>query len=191
VFNSKDGGKKVKAFETSLFKKESLSVAIRVFRCLKLDVARNKVARDHFGKKVPCFLIFNAKGHRVDEVHLKGYKAKSGTLMKSLIKASKGHGKMPLLTFIKNYRTFLNELDKIEGKKKVFNEKKARLLKKGKKDKKSKKVILPKSKQKKLDEEAKRLAKEEKAVLDVEKKLLEAVKAYVPGQRAGKTVARR
>ena len=97
------------------------------------------------------------------------------------------HAPLFVLTFIKKYRTFLNELDKTEGKKKVFNEKKARLTK----GKKGKKAVLPKGKKKKLDEEAKRLAKQEKAVLDVEKKLLEAVKAYVPGQRGGKAVARR
>jgi len=187
VFNSKDGGKKYKTFETALFKNESLSVAIRIFRCLKLDVAKNKVARDHFGKKIPCFLIFNAKGQRVDAVYLKGYKARSSTLMKGLVKASKGHGKMPLMTFIKKYRSFLNNLDKIEGKKKVFNQKKTRITK----GKKGKKVVLPKAKQKKLDAEAKRLAQEEKKVLDAEKKLLEAVKAYTPGPRTGKVVARK
>ena len=187
MFNSKDGGKKYKTFETSLFKNESLSVAIRIFRCLKLDVAKNKVAKDHFGKKIPCFLIFNAKGQRVDEVYLKGYKAKSGTLMKGLVKASKGHGKMPLMTFIKKYRSFLNDLDKLEGKKGVLAKKKTRLTK----GKKGKKIVLPPAKKKKLEAEQKRLAQEEKTLLDAEKDLLKAVKAYTPGPRTGKTVARK
>lgn len=189
MFNSKDGAKTVTTFKEKLFKNEDLAVATRVFHCMELDTAKNKPAAGYFGKKVPVFLIFDAKGKMADEVLLKGYKAKSSTLLKAMIKASKGHGDMPLATFLKKYRGFLNDLDKLEGKKAVFAKKKARLIggtsQKGKDAKKGKdankgkkKPTLSKSKQKKLDAEAKDLADKEKDLLAQEQKLLKAVKAY-------------
>jgi len=191
VFNSKDKDKKATTFLKTLFKNEDLAVATKVFRCLELDTARNKPADSYFGKKIPVFLIFDAKGKLADEVRLPGYKAKSSSLLKAMMKASKGHGEMPLATFVKDYRKFLNDLDKLEGKKAVFAKKKARLTggkiqaaKAGKDDKKkddkkkSPKPVLSKSKQKKLDAEEKRLATQEKALLEQEVKLLKAVKAY-------------
>jgi len=186
VFNSKDKDKKATTFIKSLFKNEELAVAAKVFRCLELDTAKNKPADGYFGNKVPVFLIFDNKGKLADEVRLPGYRTKSSTLLRAMMKASKGHGEMPLATFVKNYRKFLNELDKLEGKKAVFAKKKARLtggkVQKGKTAKddknKSKKPVLSKSKQKKLDAEAKRLADQEKTLLEQEMKLLKAVKAY-------------
>lgn len=186
MFNSKDGAKKVTTFKTKLFKNEDLAVATRVFHCMELDTAKNKPAAGYFGKKVPVFLIFDTKGQMADEVYLRGYKARASSLLKAMMKVSKGHGDMPLATFIKKYRGFLNDLDKLEGKKTVFANKKARLTgskgKKGKdakKDKKGKKQPkISKSKQRKLDAEQKKLAEKEKTLLEQEQKLLKAVKAY-------------
>jgi hypothetical protein len=74
---------------------------------------------------------------------------------------------MPLKTFVKKYRSFLNELDQIEGKKSTVQQKRARLEASGKA-----------SKLAKVAKEEKAIAKREAKILDNEKKLLAAVKAY-------------
>jgi len=147
-------------------------------------VARDKVARNLYGGKVPRFIAFNAEGKRVDELYLADYKTKTTPLMKLLCKASKGHGTMPLTTFVKKYRGFLNDLDKLENKKATCAKKKTRLqaggnaakgAKPGAKNKLSKKV---QAKIRKVEKEEQVLTKQEKKLLDNEKKLLAAVKAY-------------
>jgi hypothetical protein len=145
---------------------------MKVYRCLKLDVSKDSVTRDRFGASLPRLIAFNAKGQQASEVVLKGYKSSSKKVVGALVKGSKGHGKMPLQTFVKKYRSFLNELDKLEDKKETFAKKKARLEKAG---------ARAKSKLKKAEAEAARLAKEEEALLAKEKSLLEAVKAYSSG----------
>ena len=191
----KGGAAKYKKFKDGLFKNESLAVAFRVFRCLELDTAKSKVAKQQFGKKLPCFLVFDAKGRQVDEVAMAGYRAKASSLLKALTKVSKGHGKLPLVTFIKKYRSFLNDLDKLEGKKTVLAKKRERLfgkskaatkpLAKGAKPAPSKKPKVSRSKLKKLEADEKSLAEEEKVLLAQEKDLLAAVKAYAAPARGG------
>jgi len=148
---------------------------LKAYRCLKLDVAKDTVTRDRYGASLPRLIAFNAKGQQASEVVLKGYKSSSKKVLGALVEASKGHGKMPLQTFVKKYRSFLNELDKFEGRKGTFAKKKARLEKSG---------ARAKSKLKKIEKEGARLAQEEEALLAKEKSLLEAVKAYVPGTGA-------
>ena len=167
----------MKNFETALFKNENLAVAMKVYRCLKLDIARNDVSKQHFGNNVPRFIAFNAKGQRVDEVVLKGYKSKSTPLMKVLVSAARGHGKMPLGTFVKKYRSFLNDLDKLEARKVALSQKKSRAGK-------------HKGKLKKLASEEQDLTRDDRALLAREKKLLESVKAFTPETRAMKVAAR-
>lgn len=166
VYDTSTDAQKVANFETALFKNENLAIGMKVFRLLKLDVAKDPIAKGVYGTKLPRFIAFDAKGERTDEVYLAGYKASASTLLKALVKAAKGHGTMPLMTFVDKYRSFLNELDKIEGKKGTFQKKKERLAKSGKAAN--------------LDKEEAEIAKEEAAVLEGEKKLLEAVKAFVP-----------
>jgi hypothetical protein len=196
VHDSKAGAAKYKKFRENLFKNESLAVAIRVFRCLEMDVAKNSAAKEQFGKKLPCFVIFDAKGHEVDRVTLPGYKAKAAPVLKALTKVSKGHGKLPLMTFVKKYRSFLNDLDKLEAAKSTLAKKRERLMGKKKdgktaKDGKAKKPKVSKSKLKKIEAAEARLAKEEKALLERERKLLAGVKAYSPAARGSRPVARR
>jgi len=189
VTNTRDG-KKVTTFETAIFKNESIGIALKLFRCLKVDLAKDKQAKSIYGDKVPLFIAFDAKGQRVDEVYMRDYKCKTDPVMKLLIKASKGHGKLPLKAFVKKYRGFLIELDKLEGKKGVLAKKKQRLLggaskaaKPGQKvdPKAAAKAKVSKRTQKKLDKVAKEeklLAKKEEALLKSEKEILADAKAY-------------
>ncbi len=173
-------GKKVKKFENVVFKNEDLGVAMKVFRRMKLDVSRDRVARDLYGQKVPRFITFNSKGRRSGDLFLKDYRTKSSLLMKTLAKASKGHGKLPLKTFVKKYRSFLNELDQFEGKKATFAQKKTRL----------KAASGSRNKLRKVEKEEALLRKSEQALLAREKKLLESVKAFTPEKRSRKLAAR-
>ncbi|MBN2492220.1 MAG: hypothetical protein JXQ29_15340 [Planctomycetes bacterium] len=125
--NSADG-KKVTTFESAVLKKEEVAIALKIFRCLKFDIARDKVAKEVYGDKVPLFLAYDASGKLVEELHVPDYKCNSTALMGLLVKATRGHGKLPLKTFIKKYRDFLGDLDKLEGKKDVLTKKKQRLL---------------------------------------------------------------
>jgi len=153
---------------------------MKAFRCLKLDVAKDAVSREQFGSSVPRIVAFNAKGQQTSEVVLKGYKSSTSRVLSVLVKASKGHGKMPLQTFVKKYRSFLNELDKFEKKKETFTKKKARLEKSG---------ARAKGKLKKIEKDAEQLAKEEQTLLAKEKSLLEAVQAYTPSAGGSKVAA--
>jgi len=188
VTNTRDG-KKVTTFETAIFKNESIGIALKLFRCLKVDLARDKHAKSIYGDKVPQFIAFDAKGQRVDEVYMRDYKCKTEPLMKLLVKTSKGHGKLPLKAFVKKYRGFLIELDKLEGKKGVLAKKKQRLLggaakaqKPGqspaaKVDPKAKVSKRTQKKLEKVDKEEKLLAKKEEALMKSEKEILADAKA--------------
>lgn len=174
VYDSSAGSRLAK-FKNTLFANEDVGVALKVFRKVGIDVSKDQVARDHFGQKVPSFVTFDVKGEQSGELTMSGYKAKAGDVLKLLNKAAKGHGDMPLKTFVKKYRSFLNELDQIEGKKSTCAQKRARLEASGK----TAKVA-------KVAKAERAIAKREAKILDGEKKLLAAVKAYDADADAGK-----
>jgi hypothetical protein len=158
-------GEEVLTFEDNLFRDEKLAVASRVFRCVRLDVAKNEAAQERLGNKVPCFLTYNARGERDQEVSMAGHKPNTDALLKAMSRTARGHGKLPLLSFVKKYGEFLRNLDRLDARKKTCAERKARVQDRPKK-------------LKKVEAEEAQLASEEKALLDLEKKLLTAVKAY-------------
>jgi hypothetical protein len=127
VVNSADRAK-LKKFEDVVLKNEEVGIALKLFRCIKVDLARDKIAKSMYGNKVPRFIAYDTKGKIINELYIAGYRSKTGPLMNLLLKASRGHGKLPLKTFISKYRSFLNELDKLENKKSTLAKKKARLL---------------------------------------------------------------
>jgi len=164
----------VKKFQSALFANEDLGVALKVFRKVGLDIAKDTKARQLYENKVPHFVTFNAKGERAGELHLQDYKTKSSDLMKLLAKTAKGHGQMPLKSFVKKYRSFLNELDQVEGKKGTCAQKKSRATASG-----SKKKLA------KIEKEEQSITKQEKSILAKEAKLLASVKAF-DGEAAAK-----
>lgn len=195
IVSSADG-KKVTTFETAVLKKEDVAISLKLFRCLRLDIARDKVAKEIYGDKVPLFIAYDATGKKVDEVYLPGYKCKSEPLMDLLVKATRGHGKLPLKSFIKKYRDFLNDLDKLEGKKTTLTKKKQRIMgtkpaavgkppaaaaKPGAAKPRARKLSRrDKAKLKQVEKEEAALTKEEKKLLAEEKELLTDAKAYDP-----------
>lgn len=157
---------RTKNFFKALQANEELGIATKIFRRVQVDTAKDEMAKNLYGRKVPSFITYNAKGEKVGEVHLSGYKVSSSALMRLLAKTTKGHGKMSLPSFVKKYRSFLNKLDQIEGKKGTLAQKLARLQQGGKaaKLKKARKAQIA-------------IAKAEKKLLASETKLLTAVKA--------------
>jgi len=150
-----------------MFANEDIGVALKVFRRMGLDLSKDKIASDLYGDQVPRFITFDAKGKKIDEVYLPDYRTKTSDLMKLLVKATQGYGDLPLKSFVKKYRAFLNDLDQIEGKKGTIAQKKTRLGN----DASARKLA-------KVKREEELLAKEEQKILETEKKLLAAVKAY-------------
>lgn len=145
---------------------EEIGIATKVFRRIQVDTAKDEMAKNLYGSKVPTFVTYNAKGEKVGEVHLSGYKLSTSALMRLLAKTTKGHGKMSLTSFVKKYRSFLNKLDQLEGKKSTLAQKLARLQKSGKAHK-----------IKDAQKDQKSLAKAEAKLMEYEQKLLTAVKA--------------
>lgn len=115
IFDKSDA-KKLETFEDTLltYKSEALMCAFRVFKLAKLDTADDtKVKALYEEKQMPMFLAFDNKGKLVGDVSMKGYRPSTKSLMKLLNKATKGHGKMKLATFVKKYRSFVNKFDQL------------------------------------------------------------------------------
>jgi hypothetical protein len=176
IYDSGDDAKRIATFEETLFKNESLALALKPYRCLKLDAAKDSIAKERFGRAVPYFIAFDVKGEAAADVSLRGYKSSTKSVLGILVKASRGHGKMPLMTFVKNYRTFLNDLDKLEDRKETLAKKKARLEQAGPR---------ARSKLREVEKEAEAVAADEAKLLATEKRLLEAVKAPPAARTAG------
>jgi hypothetical protein len=164
VFDSSN--ERTKTFFAAFQGNEEIGIATKVFRRVQVDTAKDEMAKNLYGSKVPSFVTYSAKGEKIGEVHLSGYKLSSSALMRLLVKTTKGHGKMSLPSFVKKYRSFLNKLDQLEGKKGTLAQKLARLQQGGKA-----------AKLKKVQKEQQALAKAEKQLLEGETKLLTAVKA--------------
>jgi hypothetical protein len=162
IFDSKNA--KQRSFDTTMTANEELGIALKLFRRVGVDVAKDAIAREQFGNNVPMFVAYNAKGVRIGDTELRGYKPKFSGLMRLLGKAAKGHGKMSLKSFVKNYRSILNKIDQIENKKGNVAAAIARANGNAKKIK---------DLSKKSDE----LQKDEAKILENEKKVLTAAKA--------------
>lgn len=153
-------------FEQTLFGNQAVSVALRCFRCGRINLADDHEAKTAFGKKAPYFVAFDAKGKRAGEVSMHGYKASTGGLVKILDRAHKGHAKLSLGAFGKKYRSFLRDLLQLEGKKRLLTDKRQRLEGKRGKD----------GQLKKIEQEERSVAAAETKLFEDEKKLLDLAK---------------
>lgn len=161
-------------FETTLFANEALLVTLRRFRCGVLDMTEHPVTLAAYEKQLPMFLAYDAEGKRVGEVSMRGYKPNSGPLIALLDRAAKGHGKLTNANFVKTYRSFLNKLEVLAGRRTAYEQQKAGLEGGDARDR---------AKLAKVEKELAELEAEEKQLLEEEKKILEA--AAVPERPAG------
>ena len=113
---------------------------------------------------------------------MRGYKASKSKLLGLLNRAGKGYSKISVDGFVKKYRSFLGDLQKIENNKRNLSSKRERLLKKGKPQR-AKEAALTK------DEES--LAKKEAALFKGEEKLLADAKIPPQAQNAQRVGGRR
>ena len=167
LFDPEADKKKHERFETTLFNHPKLNVAFKCFKCAKVNVTQDEDAESELAKMAPLFVVFDAKGKHVGEVSMRGYKAASSPLRKLLTRAAKKHAKMPLPAFVKNYRSFLNDLTQLEARKTALVSKRARLENKSTDNR---------NKLAKLDKDQAQLQKAEEKLLESETKILTTAK---------------
>ena len=126
LYDATESLKKHKKFEETLFSSDPVCIALRCFRTGMINLAEDASAKALFGKKAPLFVAFDAKGKRVGELSLKGYKPRASQLNKTLERAARGYAKLALGDFVKKYRSFLNDLEVHEGRKRALNSKRAK-----------------------------------------------------------------
>jgi hypothetical protein len=145
-------------FEQVIFGHAEIGAALRAFRCGRIDLAKDAVAKAEYGEQAPLFVAFDAKGKRVGDVSMRDYRAKATPIVRLLERAAAGHGKIPLASFVSKYRELLTDLQVHDGRKSVLDNRRARL---------------DGRKQAEVDKEAAELERAEQELLEREKKLLE------------------
>ena len=176
LFDATGDADKHARFEPLLFKNDELGVCLRWFRCGRVDLTKDDDAYAAFAKQAPLFVVFDATGKRVAETSMAGYRAKPGDLVKLLTRAAKGHAKPALPVFAKRYRSFLRELQNLDGRKRTLSGRWQRMQ--------SKPGGGPRDKRNKLKKEEAELAAEEKKLLEAETKLLGAAAVPVRDPKA-------
>jgi hypothetical protein len=168
LYDPKANETKHQQFEQVLFGNEELNIALRCFRCARIDVSANAEAKAGFGKQAPLFVAFNAEGKRAGEVSMAGYKAVVNPLVQMLAKAATGTVKPALPDFVQRYRGVVHDLEMIEGRRKAIDERMSRLTDKDG------------ERRAELEKDKKTLADDEQKLLATEKELLQ--KAMVPAR---------
>ena len=182
LFDPEADEKKHERFETTLFNHPRVNVAFKLFKCARVNLTLDEAEESEYGKKAPIFVVFDAKGKCVGEVPMRGYKAASTPLFKLLTRAARGHSKLTLPVFVKKYRSFLNDLTRLEASKTALKSKRARV------DDES-----PGSRSKlvKLEKEEAQLQATEDKLLESETKLLTSAKIPPRDEKARRVGERR
>lgn len=176
-----DAEPKREQYEQTLFNFDEVGVALRCFRCLKVDLGAWPEGAARYGQKAPVFLAFGPDGKLAGELSQAGYKAAVNPVIKLLEKAAQGHLKPALPAFVKGYRDVVQGLEQVERDRKTLQD---RLGKLDDKDA---------AKKADLEKDLKQLDQEEQKLLDQEKGLLEKAKVQARdpaakriGQRPGR-----
>lgn len=98
-------------FERELFGDDELGIALRCFRCGRIDLAKTPAMLARFGKQAPLFVAIDEDGKTADPVSMAGNKADRGGLRRALDKAAAGALKPPLATFVKDYAKLVGDLE--------------------------------------------------------------------------------
>jgi hypothetical protein len=167
LFDPEGDQKKHERFETTLLNQPNLNVALKAFKCGIVSLTPADTESD-YGRKAPLFVVFDAKGNCVGEASMHGYKTSAASLISLLNRAAKGHAKVSLPAFVKQYRDFLNDLTQLEGRKDALKSKRARLE--------NKDGTPNPNKLAKLDKDDAELQKAEEKLLESEKEILESAK---------------
>ena len=112
--------------DTSVFGDENVSVGARLFRTMRLK--GDKVSKDHphwatlGGKALPRVVVVDAAGNKSGE--LEGTELSASNLFKVMKKAASKTYKTDLDKVVKETRSLLDEMDRIEAKQKLLVEQK-------------------------------------------------------------------
>jgi hypothetical protein len=177
LFDPKSDERKFKQYEQITFNNDELGVALRCFRCVRLDVTKETEFVTKYGAQVPLFVAFDDEGKKAGEVVQTGYKAGVNAVVQLLEKAA-NHMKPSLSTFVQGYHDVVRDLEMLDGKRKLLADKKSNLSAKDT------------AKRAEIDKESKALDAEEKDLLAKEKTLLEQAKVQ-PHDPAAKRVGER
>jgi len=154
---------KHKNLELVVFGNQAVGIALRFFKCARIDLTKDPGAKSFDPRKAPIFVAFDEAGKQVGELSMAGYHSSPRKLIGLLSKAANGYSKESVSKFVKDYRRFLNDLQRIEGKQRTLDQKRQRLTKKRGNDK-------------KVDKDVAALEKEQQKLFESEKKLLELAK---------------
>ena len=168
LFDSKVDAEKRAAFEKTMFGNEELGIALRCFQTARVDIAGDDDAQGKYGRRLPLFLAFDENGKQAGEASLAGYKTAVAPVMGILEKAAGGHVKPTLAIFVSGYRGVVHDIEALDGKRKVLNDRKGKAADAAKKAE--------------IEKELQAADAEEKQVLAEEKKLLDGAK--VPARDA-------
>lgn len=157
LFDSSVDEPKREGFDKIVFGNQEVGIALRPFRCARVDIAGDGHAQSKFGRKLPLFVAFDDKGRIVGETSLPGYKAALRSLTSLLEKTSTGHVKPNPAYFYKTYRDILRELRVMKGRRTTLEGRRNRADEK---------------KKAQYDKEFAELEAEEQKLLELEKKTL-------------------
>src|SRR5262249_27776612 len=105
-----------------MFNNDELGIALRAFQCGRLDLSADTALRAKYGAKAPLFVAFDPEGKPQGELLLAGYKANAAQLVQLLEKTAGAVVKPSLQAFVKDYRDVVHDLELIDGRRKVLQD---------------------------------------------------------------------
>jgi hypothetical protein len=169
LYDPQDDPRKHEQFERTVFNNDELGVSLRPFRCVRVDVTNWPEGRTKYGKQLPLFVSFDQGGKVAGEAAMPGYKAAVSPILAVLGKAAAGFVKPNLAAFVDNYKEVVQDLERVENKKKALQDRKSRLSRKDKDDP---------AKAAELQKEEKEIAADEQRLLAKEKEILDLAKVH-------------
>jgi hypothetical protein len=168
-----DDDKTNQACDAKIFQNEPVGLALRKFRCFRLDV--NAIADDRirkeYEKAAPGFLFFDPSGDEVAKVGKRKVSSLSG-FNTALERTWRSTFTVNMKTFTKKMGRILDQIDRLDTQKQIIAQSKARLAQKPK----------PR-KMRSIEKEEEQLKVAEKKVLDDERLLADSVELraqYLP-----------
>ncbi|MGE3172937.1 MAG: hypothetical protein AB7O97_09955 [Planctomycetota bacterium] len=156
---------RLREFERRLFADDDLGLALRRFRCVRIDVGGALAAplRARYDV-VPVFVVCDRHGRPLVEVPMPRRRPAGRELAQALERAFGRGEPLPLKTFVKRHGKLVRELEKVEQRRRRFDEREATLAA----DDDTGRAALARDRE--------RLAADEQRILTAERELLEAAR---------------
>ena len=131
-FFSLDNERENQSCESTVFQNEQVGLALKRFRCVKIDVESIQDARlrERYGRSTPAFHVIDPAGKTVSK--LEGKSATSLSRFNGMLKGTWGRMfTVSQRAFVKDMTKILDRLDRVTAQRTVLNSKKQRLEEKG------------------------------------------------------------